>query len=139
MAVERTLTIIKPDSIERRLTGTILAILEKNGFEIAAMRRVRLSEEQARAFYAEHAEKPFYNSLVAYMTSGPVVVAVLEAEGVIADLRRVMGATDPAEAADGTIRKLFGTSIECNAIHGSANPADAAREVAFFFPEAELL
>jgi len=139
MAVERTLTIIKPDSIERRLTGTILAILEKNGFEIVAMRRVRLSEEQARAFYAEHADKPFYNSLVAYMTSGPVVVAVLEAEGVIADLRRVMGATDPAEAAEGTIRKLFGTSIERNAIHGSANHADAAREVAFFFPEAELL
>ena len=103
------------------------------------MRRTRLSEAQAKSFYAEHAEKPFYGSLVAYMTSGPVIVAVLEREGAIAGLRETMGATNPAEAAEGTIRKLYGTSIERNAIHGSANPADAAREVLFFFSEADLV
>ena len=139
MAIERTLTIIKPDSTERKISGKIIAILEEKGFDFVAMRRTRLSEAQAMAFYAEHAEKPFYGSLVAYMTSGPVIVAVLEREGAIAGLRETMGATNPAEAAEGTIRKLYGTSIERNAIHGSANPADAAREVLFFFSEADLV
>ncbi|HUX05934.1 MAG TPA: nucleoside-diphosphate kinase [Acidobacteriota bacterium] len=139
MAKEQTLTIIKPDSTEKRLIGKITTILEENGFEIIAMRRMMLTEEQAKAFYIEHKDKPFYNSLVAYMTSGPVVVAVLEREGAISGLREVMGATNPAEAAEGTIRKLYGTSIERNSIHGSANPADAAREVRFFFSESELI
>jgi len=139
MAMELTLTIIKPDSTERKPTGKIIAILEENGFDIVAMRRTVLSEEQARAFYIEHKDKPFYDSLVAYMTSGPVVVAVLRREGAISGLREVMGATNPVEAAEGTIRKLHGTSIERNAIHGSANPADAAREVSFFFSESELI
>jgi nucleoside-diphosphate kinase len=139
MAVERTLTIFKPDSHERKLTGKIISILEENGFGIVAMRRTLLSAAQAKAFYIEHKDKPFYNSLVAYMTSGPVIVAVLEREDAINALRKVMGATDPKEAAKGTIRNLYGTSIERNAIHGSANPVDAAREVAFFFPQAELV
>lgn len=139
MAKEQTLTIIKPDSTEKKLIGKITAILEENGFEIIAMRRMMLTEEQAKAFYIEHQDKPFYGSLVAYMTSGPVVVAVLEREGAIIGLREVMGSTNPAEAAEGTIRKLHGTSIERNSIHGSANPADAAREVRFFFSESELI
>jgi nucleoside-diphosphate kinase len=139
MAVERTLTIIKPDSYERKLVGKILSILEDKGFGIVAMQRMKLSEAQAKAFYLEHKDKPFYGRLVAYMTSGPVIVAVLEREGAISGLREVMGATNPAEAAEGTIRRLHGTTIERNAIHGSANSADAAREVAFFFPQAELV
>lgn len=138
MAKERTLTIIKPDSMEKKITGKILAILEERGFDILAMRLAKLSESQARAFYIEHKDKPFYDSLVAYMTSGPVLVAVLEKENAVEDLRNTMGATNPAEAAEGTIRKRHGTSIERNAIHGAATPGDAAREVAFFFSESEL-
>ena len=138
MAVERTLTIIKPDSMEKKNEDSVLSILKKEGFEIVAERRTRLTEEQARAFYIEHAEKPFYNSLVAYMTSGPVILAVLQKDNAIEDLRTVMGATDPKKAAEGTIRKKYGESIERNAIHGSANRADAEREVLFFFPEAGL-
>ena len=136
MALERTLTIIKPDSTQKGNTGKILAILEDNGFKILAMRQARLTAEQARNFYAEHSEKSFFDRLVVYITSGPVVLAVLERDDAVAKLREVMGATDPAEAVEGTIRERFGESIERNAIHGAATPTDAAREVAFFFPEA---
>lgn len=139
MARELTLTIIKPDSTTKKNVGAVIGILERRGFEIRAMRRTHLGVKEAREFYAEHRGKPFYESLVAYMTSGPVIVAVLERENAVAELRRIMGATNPEEAAEGTIRKLYGESIERNAIHGSANPADAEREVRFFFSTADLL
>jgi nucleoside-diphosphate kinase len=139
MALEKTLTIIKPDAMKKRLAGTILAILEEKGFEILALRRTRLTEAQAKAFYAEHRDKPFYGSLVAYITSGPVIVAVLQREDAVKELRTLMGATNPKEAAEGTIRRLYGENIERNAIHGSANLDDARREVTFFFGEADLL
>ena len=137
--MEKTLTIIKPDSTEKKNTGKILAIIEENGFDILAMKRMNLTEEIAKNFYIEHAERPFYGDLVAYMTSGPVVVAALGKDSGIADLRKLMGATNPADADEGTIRKNFGESIERNAIHGSANADDAAREVNFFFSETELI
>jgi nucleoside-diphosphate kinase len=136
---QRTLTIIKPDSVANRNVGKIIARLEAEGFEIVSCRMLRLSLAQAREFYAEHREKGFYASLVQYMTSGPVWVMALEREDAVKHLRAVMGDTNPANAADGTIRKLFGASIERNAIHGSANSDDAARELRFFFPTAALL
>jgi nucleoside-diphosphate kinase len=136
---QRTLTIIKPDSVADRNVGAILAHLERSGFEIVAARTARLSTAQAGAFYAVHRERPFYQDLIAYMTSGPVWVACLERDDAVAELRRVMGATDPAAADDGTIRKLYGTSIERNAIHGSDSPENAAIEIAFFFAGADLL
>ncbi len=136
---ERTLTIIKPDSVENNNVGAIIAHLEREGFRIVAARQMRLTEAQARAFYEVHRERPFYNDLVAYMTSGPVWPMCLERENAVAYLREVMGATNPADAAEGTIRALHGTSIERNAIHGSDSPENAAKEIAFFFPAAELL
>ncbi len=136
---ERTLTIIKPDSVEKDNVGAIIAHLEREGFRVVAARMMRLSEAQAKAFYEVHRERPFYNDLVAYMTSGPVWPMVLERENAVAFLRDVMGATNPAEAADGTIRKLYGESIERNAIHGSDSPENAAKEVAFFFPRTDLV
>ncbi len=137
--IERTLTIIKPDSVENGNVGAIIAHLEREGFRIVAARQMRLSEAQARAFYEVHRERPFYDDLVAYMTSGPVWPMCLERENAVAYLREVMGATNPADAAEGTIRALHGTSIERNAIHGSDSPENAAREIAFFFSTAELL
>jgi nucleoside-diphosphate kinase len=139
MARQKTLTIIKPDAVLRRHVGEIISQLEAEGFEILAARKARLSEVQAKSFYQVHRERPFYAGLVTYMTSGPVWVMVLEREDAILRLRAVMGATDPAQAAPGTIRKLFAESIERNAIHGSDAPETAAREVAFFFPESALL
>lgn len=136
---ERTLTIIKPDSVEKNNVGIIIAHLEREGFRVVAARMMRLSAAQARAFYEVHRERPFYNDLVAYMTSGPVWPMVLERENAVAFLREVMGATNPAEAADGTIRKLYGESIERNAIHGSDSPENAAKEVAFFFPRTDVV
>ena len=135
---QRTLTIIKPDSVENGNTGKIIAHLENEGFRILAGRFVHLTEAQARAFYAVHVERPFYNDLVAYMTSGPVWPLVLEREDAVTHLRQVMGATNPADAAEGTIRALFGESIERNAIHGSDSPENAAIEVNFFFSTSEL-
>lgn len=136
---EQTFTIIKPDSTAKGNIGAILAMIEKAGFRIRALRQTRMTEAVAKQFYYEHHEKPFYGSLVAYMTSGPVVVAVLERENAIKGLRDLMGATNPKDAAEGTVRKLFGESIERNAIHGSANADDARREVLFFFGEADLV
>ncbi len=136
---ERTLTIIKPDSTEKGNVGAIVAHLEREGFRIVAARMMRLTETQARAFYEVHRERPFYDDLVAYMTSGPVWPMALERENAVSYLREVMGATNPAEAAEGTIRKLYGESIERNAIHGSDSPENAAKEIAFFFPRTELV
>lgn len=137
--IERTLTIIKPDSVEKKNVGKIIAHLEAEGFAIVAGRMTRLSEAQARAFYEVHKERPFYNDLVAYMTSGPVWPMCLEREDAVAYLRRVMGATNPAEAEAGTVRALYGESIERNAIHGSDSPQNAAQEIAFFFPAGDLV
>jgi nucleoside-diphosphate kinase len=139
MAIERTLSIIKPDATRRNLTGQINARLEAAGLRIVAQRRMRLSRGQAEAFYAVHRERPFYRSLCEFMTSGPVVVQVLEGENAIETNREVMGATDPAKAAPGTIRKDFAESIEANSVHGSDSPDTAAREIAFFFAEVDIV
>jgi nucleoside-diphosphate kinase len=137
--LERTLTICKPDSVTAGKTGAILAHLEKEGFRVVGLRRTRLSQEQARAFYAVHRERPFFSGLVAFMTEGPVVVAALERADAVAHLRRTMGATDSKKAEAGTVRHLYGTDIERNAIHGSDSSENAAKEIAFFFAEAELI
>jgi nucleoside-diphosphate kinase len=139
MAVERTLSIIKPDVTRRNLTGAIVDRFEKAGLRIVAQRRMRLSKAQAEAFYAVHRERPFFRSLVDFMTSGPVVVQVLEGESAIARNREVMGATDPAKAAAGTIRKDFAESIEANSVHGSDAPETAANEIRFFFSDLEIV
>ncbi len=139
MASERTLSIIKPDATRRNLTGAINKRFEEAGLAIVAQRRTRLTPEQARAFYAVHAERSFYEDLCAYMVSGPVVVQVLEGENAIAVNRAVMGATNPANAAEGTIRKDFGESVEANSVHGSDSPETAAAEIAFFFAETDIV
>jgi nucleoside-diphosphate kinase len=138
MAIERTLSIIKPDATRRNLTGAINERFEKSGLRIVAQKRLRLSQDLAERFYAVHAQRPFYRSLVTFMTSGPVVVQVLEGENAVAKNREVMGATDPAKADPGTIRKDFAESIEANSAHGSDSPENAAQEIAFFFAEAEI-
>jgi len=135
---QRTLTIIKPDSVEKHNTGKIIAHLENEGFRIVAGRMMHLTEAQARTFYAVHKERPFYNDLVTYMTSGPVWPLALEREDAVTYLRQVMGATNPSDADAGTIRSLYGESIERNAIHGSDSPENAAIEVGFFFAASEL-
>ena len=139
MALERTFSIVKPDATARNLTGTVNAMIEEAGLRIVAQRRIRMTEEQAKGFYAVHAERPFYSDLVAFMTSGPVVVQVLEGEDAIARYRDVMGATDPAEAAEGTIRKLFAENIERNSVHGSDAPETAAIEIGFFFSDVDIV
>lgn len=138
MAVERTLSIIKPDATRRNLTGAINDRFEKSGLRIVAQKRLQLSKNLAERFYAVHAQRPFYNSLVAFMISGPVVVQVLEGENAVTKNREVMGATDPAKADAGTIRKDFAESIEANSVHGSDSPENAAQEIAFFFAESEI-
>lgn len=138
MAVERTLSIIKPDATRRNLTGKINARFEERGLRIVAQRRLRLSREQAEGFYAVHRERPFFKDLVAFMTSGPVVVQVLEGENAVALNREIMGATNPANAAPGTIRKDFAESIEANSVHGSDSLDNAKIEVAFFFSAIEI-
>ena len=138
MATERTFSIIKPDAVAKNQIGEITAKLEAAGLKVVASRMVRLSETQAKAFYAVHRERPFYADLVKFMTEGPVVVQVLEGDNAVAKNREVMGATDPAKAAPGTIRKQFATSIERNAVHGSDAPETARQEIAFFFSTAEL-
>lgn len=138
MASERTLSIIKPDATRRNITGAVNALLEAAGLRIIAQKRMRLSRQQAEDFYQVHKERPFYNDLVAFMTSGPVVVQVLEAEDAVLLNRKVMGATDPALANEGTIRKTFAESIEANSVHGSDSPDNAKNEIAFFFSEGEI-
>jgi nucleoside-diphosphate kinase len=139
MALERTFSILKPDATERNITGAINAIIEKAGLRIVAQKRVRISREQAEKFYAVHRERPFFGELVDFMISGPVVVQVLEGDNAIAKYREVMGATDPAKAAAGTIRKTHAKSIGENSVHGSDAPETAAREIAQFFSENELV
>jgi nucleoside-diphosphate kinase len=139
MAAERTLSIIKPDATKRNLTGQINARFEEAGLRIVAQRRTRLSRAQAEAFYAVHKERPFYRSLCEFMTSGPVVVQVLEGEGAIERNREVMGATDPAKAAPGTIRKDFAVSLQRNSVHGSDSTATAKREIALCFNKSEIV
>ena len=138
MGVERTLSIVKPDAVARNLIGEIYCRFEKNGLVIVAARMMRLTEQQAKGFYAEHEGKPFFDDLVAYMTSGPVVVQVLEGENAITRNRELMGATNPAEAAPGTIRADFAESVEANAVHGSDSAASAEREIAYFFETGDL-
>ena len=139
MAVTRTLSIIKPDATRRNLTGAICARLEEAGLRIVAQKRIRLTRAQAEAFYEVHRGRPFYDELTEFMSSAPVVVQVLEGEDAVARNREVMGATDPAEAAAGTIRKDFALSIGENSVHGSDSDENAAREIAFFFSEIEIV
>jgi nucleoside-diphosphate kinase len=136
--MEKTFSIIKPDAVASGKAGKILSLLEDNGFRIVALRMTKLSTSQAEGFYAVHAERPFYRSLVTFMTEGPVVLMALEREDAVKKLREVMGATNPANAAEGTVRKLFAESIERNAMHGSDAPETAAQELAYFFTGVEL-
>lgn len=138
MAIERTLSIIKPDAVAKNVIGKIYSRFETNGLKIVAAKMQQLSQEQAEGFYAEHKERPFFADLVKFMTSGPVVVQVLEGEGAIAKNRDLMGATNPKEAAEGTIRADFAESIDANAVHGSDSAASAEREVAYFFSAEEI-
>lgn len=138
MAIERTFSIIKPDATRRNLTGAIIDRLEKSGLRIIAQRRIQMSTSQAQKFYEVHSARPFYNDLVAFMTSGPVVVQVLEGENAVAKNREIMGATNPANAAEGTIRKDFAESIEANSVHGSDSIENAAIEIAFFFSGSDI-
>ncbi|MEE9218053.1 MAG: nucleoside-diphosphate kinase [Acidobacteriota bacterium] len=135
---ERTLSIVKPDAIERGQGGQILSCLEEAGLHLVAMKRLHLSRREAESFYHVHRDEPFFSSLTRFMSSGPVIVLVLEGENAITRLRDLMGATDPAKAADETLRRKFGTSIERNAIHGSDSPASAASEIAYFFSGLDL-
>ena len=139
MSVERTFSIIKPDAMAAGQAGEILALIQRAGFQVLALRMTRLTAEQARGFYAVHREKPFFAGLVKFMTEGPILVMALEREDAIKKLREVMGATNPANAAEGTIRKRFGTNIERNCVHGSDAPETAETELRFFFSTADLL
>lgn len=139
MAIERTLTIIKPDAIQAGHVGDIIRIFEASHFRILAARLVKLSKEEAEGFYQVHRRKPFFESLTSFMSAGPALVMVLEGDQAIARLREVMGATNPAQAAAGTIRRLYATGIEHNCVHGSDAPETAAYEIAYFFPEIELV
>jgi nucleoside-diphosphate kinase len=138
MAVERTLSIIKPDAVAKNAVGRILSRFEAAGLQVIALKMQQLSQEQAEGFYAEHSERPFFKDLVAFMTSGPVSVQVLQGEGAILKNRDLMGATNPKEADAGTIRADFATSIDANAVHGSDSETSAAREVAYFFDDNEI-
>jgi nucleoside-diphosphate kinase len=139
MALERTFSIIKPDATRRNLTGKINAMLEEAGLRIVAQRRIQMTRAMAEGFYAVHSERPFFGDLCDFMTSGPVVVQVLEGENAIARNREVMGATNPEDADEGTIRKTFAESIEANSVHGSDSPENAALEISYFFADVEIV
>ena len=139
MAVTRTFSIIKPDATRRNLTGGVTKLLEEAGLRVVASKRIQLSQDQAEGFYAVHKERPFFNDLVSFMISGPVVVQVLEGEDAVKTNRDVMGATNPADAAEGTIRKTFAESIEANSVHGSDSDENAAIEIAYFFKPEEIV
>ncbi|MBI1237226.1 MAG: nucleoside-diphosphate kinase [Alphaproteobacteria bacterium] len=139
MATQRTFSIIKPDATARNLTGKINAVIEDAGLRIIAQKRIHMTKEQAEGFYGVHRERPFFNDLVSFMISGPVVVQVLEGENAIAKYREVMGATNPENADEGTIRKMFAESIEANSVHGSDAPETAAEEIKFFFSDDEIV
>jgi len=137
--MERTLVMIKPDGVERNLIGKIISIFEEKGLRVVALKKLKLSKEQAKAFYIVHKDRPFYESLTDYISSGPVVAMVLEGENSIKKVREIMGATNPQEAEEGTIRKLFGVNKEKNTVHGSDSPESAEKEIKFFFSEHELI
>ena len=139
MATERTFSIIKPDATRRNLTGAVTKMLEEAGLRVVASKRIQMTREQAEGFYGVHRERPFFNDLVTFMTSGPVVVQVLEGEDAVALNRKVMGATNPENAEEGTIRKLFAESIEANSVHGSDSPENAKIEIDFFFRPEEIV
>ena len=139
MATERTFSIIKPDATRRNITGAITKMLEEAGLRVIASRRIRMTRDQAEGFYAVHRERPFFNDLCTFMTSGPVVVQVLEGDNAVARNREVMGATNPADAAEGTIRKAFAESIEANSVHGSDSDDNAKIEIDFFFKPEEIV
>ncbi len=139
MATERTFSIIKPDATRRNLTGGVIKMLEDGGLRVVASKRIRMSREQAEGFYAVHRERPFFNDLVEFMISGPVVVQVLEGENAVARNREVMGATNPEQADEGTIRKTYAESIEANSVHGSDSPENAKIEIDYFFSEGEIV
>ena len=139
MAIERTFSIIKPDATERNITGDICSVLEKNGLKIVASRRIKMTQEKAAQFYSVHSERPFFQSLCDFMCSGPVVVQVLEGENAVLKNREVMGATNPEEAEEGTIRKMFAVSLEKNSVHGSDSDENAKIEIAQFFSEEDIL
>ncbi|HEY8612976.1 MAG TPA: nucleoside-diphosphate kinase [Roseomonas sp.] len=139
MAIERTFSILKPDATRRNLTGKINAVFEEKGLRIVAQKRIQMTQAMAETFYGVHKERPFFKDLVSFMTSGPVVVQVLEGENAVAANREIMGATNPANAAEGTIRKLFAESIEANSVHGSDSPENAATEIAYFFAGHEIV
>lgn len=139
MAIERTLSIIKPDATERNITGKINAMFEETGLRIIAQRRIRLSREQAESFYEVHNERSFFGELVDYMISGPVVAQVLEGEDAVAIHRKAMGATNPAQAEDGTVRKEFALNVQENSVHGSDSVENAAKEISFFFSDADIV
>lgn len=139
MAIERTFSIIKPDAVRRNLIGNILAVFEKNGLRPVALKKIKMTRAQAEGFYAVHKERPFFGELVETMTSGPVVVQVLEGDNAILKNREVMGATNPANAAEGTIRKLYAVSVGENSVHGSDAPETAAQEIKFFFNDDEIV
>lgn len=139
MAIERTFSILKPDATANNITGAVNAMIEKAGLRIVGQRRIHMSRAQAERFYGIHRERPFFGELVGFMTSGPVVVQVLEGENAVAKYREVMGATNPANAAEGTIRKTFSKSIDANTVHGSDSLENAEREIAFFFTDQEIV
>lgn len=139
MAIERTLSILKPDTVEKNKIGEVIALIEKAGLKIIAAKMTHLSRPQAEGFYAVHKERPFFGELVEFMTRGPVVIMVLEGENAIATYRKVMGATNPAQAEEGTIRKLYAKDVGENAVHGSDGPDTAKQEIAYFFPGYEIL
>jgi nucleoside-diphosphate kinase len=138
LAIERTLSIVKPDAVAKGKIGKVVSVLEEGGLRVVAMNMVCLTKEEAEGFYAVHRERPFFRSLTSFMSSGPAVVMVLEGENAIARNREIMGATDPAQAAEGTIRKALGSNIERNAVHGSDSPATAKTEIAYFFSALEI-
>jgi nucleoside-diphosphate kinase len=137
--MEKTLTMIKPDGVKKNIIGEVLSRFEKNGLRIAAIKKVWLTKENAKAFYAVHKERPFYGELTDFMSEGPIIAAVLEGDKAITRLREIMGATDPAKAAAGTIRKDFAASVQCNIVHGSDSPESASIEIPFFFSSLEIL
>ena len=139
MAIERTLSILKPDTVEKNNIGNVLAVIEKAGLKVVAAKLIHLSRPQAEGFYAEHKERGFFGELVQFMTRGPVLVAVLEGDNAIATYRKVMGATNPANADEGTIRKLYAKDVGENAVHGSDSPESAKREISYFFPGYEIV
>lgn len=139
MTTERTLGIMKPDAVKRKLAGAILTKIERHGFSVVALKITRLSREKAEQFYAVHRERPFFPSLITFMTSGPIVVFALQGRRIVEDYRNFIGATDPAKAAYGTVRREFGTSVEQNVVHGSDSAETAAREIAFFFSNDEFI